>query len=60
VTGSVVGLGVVAVLSGPLGLGQAIAVLGITTIGALAIVAFGFPETARLELEETSGEEAGI
>jgi MFS family permease len=57
VMGSAVGLGIVGLLAGPLGLGPAIALLGVTTIAALAIVGFGFPETARLELEKTSGDE---
>ena len=56
VTGSAAGLGVVSVLSDQLGLGASIAILAVLPIAALAIVALGFPETARRELEETSRE----
>ena len=56
VTGSAAGLGVVGLLSDPLGLGPSIAVLALLPLIALAVVAVGFPETARRELEETSGE----
>jgi hypothetical protein len=56
VTGSAAGLAVVGLLSDPLGLGPSIALLAALPLGALAIVAAAFPETARRELEETSGE----
>ena len=56
VTGSATGLGIVGLLSGPLGLGPSIALLAGLPLVGLAIVAVGFPETARRELEETSGE----
>jgi predicted MFS family arabinose efflux permease len=56
VTGSAAGLAVVGLLSDSLGLGPAIAVLALLPLVALAIVAIAFPETARRELEETSGE----
>ena len=56
VLGSATGLGIVALLSGPLGLGPSIAVLAGLPLVALVVVALAFPETARRELEETSGE----
>jgi predicted MFS family arabinose efflux permease len=56
VTGSATGLAIVGLLSDPLGLGPAIAVLAGLPLVGLTIVATAFPETARLELEETSGE----
>ncbi len=59
VTGSVTGLAIVGLLSGPLGLGPAIAVLAGLPLVALAVVALAFPETARRELEDTSGEASG-
>ena len=56
VAGSATGLALVSVLSGPFGLGRSIAVLaGLPLIGLVA-VAVGFPETARRDLDETSGE----
>ena len=58
VTGSAAGLGIVAALSGSLGLGHAIALLAVAHVAALVVVALAFPETARLELEQTSGEAA--
>ena len=58
VTGSATGLAIVAVLSGPLGLGPSIALLAVLPRIGLVIVVAGFPETARRELEETSGETA--
>jgi hypothetical protein len=58
VTGSAAGLAIVGLLSGSLGLGPSIAVLAVFQLIALVVVALGFPETARRELEETSGEEA--
>jgi predicted MFS family arabinose efflux permease len=58
VTGSAAGLAIVGVLSGSVGLGGSIAVLAVFPLVALVVVALGFPETARRELEETSGEEA--
>ncbi len=56
VTGSAAGLALVGLLSDPLGLGHAIALLAGLPLAAAAIVAVAFPETARRELEETSGE----
>src|SRR5437588_925051 len=56
VTGSASGLGVVALLSGSLGLGPSIAVLAVLPLVALAVVSLAFPETARRELADTSGE----
>jgi len=56
VTGSAVGLALVALLSGPLGLGRSIALLAMLPFAGLTIVAIAFPETARRELEETSAE----
>ena len=58
VTGSALGLGFVSLLSDPLGLGPSISILAVLPLVALAIVAVGFPETARRELEDTSGEAA--
>jgi len=56
VTGSAAGLGIVAALSGSIGLGDSIALLAVMQVAALAVLAVSFPETARLELEQTSGE----
>ncbi len=56
VVGSALGLGIVALLSDPLGLGPSIAVLAGFPLVGLAIVAAFFPETARRELEQTSEE----
>jgi MFS family permease len=56
VTGSATGLAIVGLLSGTLRLGPSIALLAGLQLIALAIVAVAFPETARRELEETSGE----
>ena len=56
VTGSAMGLGIVGVLSGPLGLGPAIASLAALALAGAGVVAVAFPETSRLELEKTSGE----
>jgi predicted MFS family arabinose efflux permease len=56
VTGSALGLGFVSLLSDPLGLGPSISILAVLPLVALAIIAVGFPETARRELEDTSGE----
>jgi predicted MFS family arabinose efflux permease len=56
VIGSVVGLGVVGVLSDPLGLGPSISLLAVLPLLGAAVVAVAFPETTRRELEETSGE----
>jgi predicted MFS family arabinose efflux permease len=58
VAGSAVGLALVGVLSGSLGLGPSIALLAGLPLVALVIVALAFPETARRELEATSGEQA--
>jgi hypothetical protein len=57
VTGSAVGLGIVSLLSNPLGLGPSISLLALLPLAALAIVAVAFPETTRRELEDTSGEQ---
>jgi predicted MFS family arabinose efflux permease len=56
VVGSAAGLAFVGSLSDPVGLGPSIALLASLPLLALAIVALAFPETARRELEETSGE----
>jgi hypothetical protein len=56
VTGSATGLAFVGLLADPLGLGPSIALLAVLPLFALTIVAVGFPETARRELEETSRE----
>jgi MFS family permease len=60
VSGSAVGLVVAGALSGPLGIGHAVAVLAVFPLVTLAIVALRFPETAGRDLEETSGEVAAI
>lgn len=57
VIGSVAGLGVVALLADPLGLGPAIAVLAVGPAVGVLVVALGLPETARRELEDTSLEQ---
>jgi MFS family permease len=56
VTGSAIGLIAAGALSDPLGIGHAVAVLAVFPLIAVAIVALRFPETAGLELEETSGD----
>lgn len=56
ILGSATGLGLVAVLSDPLGLGPSIALLAGLPLAALVVVWRAFPETARRELEDTSGE----
>lgn len=56
VTGSAAGLSIVGLLSGSLGLGHAIALLAVLPLAGLVVVAKTFPETARRELEVTSGE----
>jgi MFS transporter, putative metabolite transport protein len=56
VCGSAIGLGTAGVLAGPLGIGPAIAVLAVGPLVTSALVWLAFPETARRELEETSGE----
>ena len=56
VTGSVIGLTVAGRLSAGLGVGPAIALLGVPALLAAALVAVGFPETAGRELEDTSAE----
>jgi predicted MFS family arabinose efflux permease len=56
VCGSAIGLIAAGVLAGPLGIGRAIALLAVGPLASLAIVWLAFPETARRELEETSGE----
>jgi putative MFS transporter len=54
VTGSAAGLVVAGALGDAIGIGHAVAVLAAFPLIAVAIVAFRFPETAGLELEETS------
>jgi MFS family permease len=56
VCGSAIGLVVAGVLAGPLGIGRAIALLAVGPLVSVAIVWLVFPETARRELEDTSGE----
>jgi MFS family permease len=56
VTGSALGLGIVSLLSDPLGLGPSISVLALLPLVALGIVAAAFPETTRRELDDTSGD----
>ena len=56
VIGSAAGLAIVAALSDPLGLGPAIACLAVLPMLGLLLVGVAFPETARRELEDTSGE----
>jgi MFS family permease len=56
VAGGAGGLLIAGALSGPLGLGPAIATLVGGPLVAVTIVALRFPETARRELEATSGE----
>jgi MFS family permease len=56
VCGSAIGLVVAGVLAGPLGIGRAIALLAVGPLVSVAIVWLAFPETARRELEDTSGE----
>lgn len=55
VTGSAVGLVAAGLLSEPLGLGEAIALLAVLPAISLVIAVVGLPETAGLELEETAG-----
>ena len=59
ILGSAAGLLVVGALSRSIGLGNAIALVGSSAAIALGVFAAGFPETARVELETTSGEESG-
>jgi MFS family permease len=56
VLGSAVGLVLAGRLSARLGIGHAVATLAVFPVLAAIIVAVFFPETARKELEETSGE----
>ncbi|MDQ6810866.1 MAG: hypothetical protein M3Z95_03070, partial [Actinomycetota bacterium] len=56
VCGSAIGLVVAGVLAGPLGIGKAIALLAVGPLASATLVWIAFPETARRELEETSGE----
>jgi MFS family permease len=56
VVGSAIGLVSVGLLSEALGLGPSIALLGLLPAASLFITAYGLPETAGLELEQTSGE----
>jgi predicted MFS family arabinose efflux permease len=57
VTGSALGLGIVGLLTDPLGLGGSIASLALLPLVAVAVVAAAFPETSRRELEDTSGDD---
>jgi MFS family permease len=59
VCGGATGLVAAGLLSDTLELGQSVAVLAACGFASLSIVALRFPETARLELEQTSGETAG-
>jgi MFS family permease len=59
VVGSAIGLLTVGLLSDPLGLGEAVAVLAVAPLASLVITVFGLPETAGLELEQTSGDQPG-
>jgi hypothetical protein len=56
VAGSAIGLAGVGVLAPALGLGRAIGALAIFAVLAALLVALRFPETARRDLDETSGE----
>jgi MFS family permease len=58
ILGSIAGLLVVGALSNSIGTSQAIAIVGIGPAIAILIFAALFPETARLELEQTSGDTA--
>jgi MFS family permease len=58
VGGGATGLVAAGLLSDSLGIGASVAALAAFPVLALAVVAYGFPETARLELEQTSGEAA--
>jgi MFS family permease len=59
ILGSAAGLLAVGALSDALSLGDAIALMGVCGAVAVALFAALFPETARIELEVTSGEEVG-
>ncbi|MFL5821438.1 MAG: MFS transporter [Solirubrobacteraceae bacterium] len=56
VAGSAIGLATAGTLAPVLGLGRAIAALAVFAVLGAVIVALRFPETARRDLEETSGE----
>ena len=56
VVGSAVGLGLTALIADDLGVRNAIALLAIGPLLAAFVVAMWFPETARLELEQTSAD----
>jgi len=56
ILGSIVGLLVVGALSNSIETSQAIAIVGIGPAAAIVVFAAFFPETARRELEETSGD----
>lgn len=56
VVGSAVGLLTAGALSDSLGVGKAIALLGVFPLISIALVAWRFPETVGRELEDTSGD----
>jgi predicted MFS family arabinose efflux permease len=56
VIGSMLGLGAVALLRDLVTLGEAIAINGVTALAAIAVYVVFFPETARRDLDETSGD----
>jgi predicted MFS family arabinose efflux permease len=56
VIGSMLGLGAVALIRDFVTLGEAIAINGVTALMAIAIYILFFPETARRDLDETSGD----
>lgn len=56
VSGSALGLALAGALARPLGIGQAVAILGVLPLLGAVVVTIGFPETARRELEDTSGD----
>jgi len=56
VGGSALGLALAGELAEPLGIGPAVAVLGALPLLGAVIVTIWFPETARRELEDTSGD----
>jgi MFS family permease len=60
VCGSAIGLATAGILAGPLGIGPAIALLAVGPLITSALVWLAFPETARRELEETSGEAPAV
>ncbi|HKG17610.1 MAG TPA: MFS transporter [Solirubrobacteraceae bacterium] len=56
VAGSAIGLAAVGAMAPALGVGRAIATLAVFALLAALVVALRFPETARRDLDETSGE----